>query len=149
MTFLDKVIADETSSGLLFISTTSAASIATSVPAPIAIPVLALVSAGASFMPSPTIATLPYSESKRTFSSLPSGNTFEIILLIPTCLPIALAVSSLSPVIITTETPILFRFSTACLLVSLTVSATAITPKNFLSAAKNKGVFPIPESSFA
>ena len=42
-------------------SPTSAASIAMSVPAPIAMPVSAVVSAGASFMPSPIIITLPYS----------------------------------------------------------------------------------------
>ena len=43
----------------LFISTTSAASMATSVPAPMAMPMSARVSAGASLMPSPTMATLP------------------------------------------------------------------------------------------
>ena len=54
-----KRTAPETSVSFEFIRTTSAESIATSVPAPIAIPVSALVSAGASLMPSPTIATLP------------------------------------------------------------------------------------------
>ena len=41
-----------------FISTTSELSIATSVPEPMAMPVSALTSAGASFTPSPTIATV-------------------------------------------------------------------------------------------
>ena len=41
----------------LFTSTTSADSTATSVPAPIAQPMSARVSAGASLMPSPTIIT--------------------------------------------------------------------------------------------
>ena len=45
----------------LFISTTSAASMATSVPAPIAMPISARVRAGASLIPSPTMATLPCS----------------------------------------------------------------------------------------
>ena len=51
--------APETSVSFEFIKTTSALSMATSVPAPIAMPMSALVSAGASLMPSPTMATLP------------------------------------------------------------------------------------------
>ena len=43
----------------LFESITSAESMATSVPAPIAIPISASARAGASFMPSPTMATSP------------------------------------------------------------------------------------------
>ena len=58
-------IAAGTSLNRLFISTTSAASIAISVPAPMAIPISALVSAGASLIPSPTIATFPFSFSLR------------------------------------------------------------------------------------
>src|SRR5437867_723264 len=50
----DKVI---TSRGSLRTSTIPADSIATSVPAPIAIPTSAVASAGASFTPSPTMAT--------------------------------------------------------------------------------------------
>ena len=50
--------ADATSFRLFFIKTTSAASTAMSVPAPIAMPVSALVRAGASLIPSPTMATL-------------------------------------------------------------------------------------------
>ena len=53
----------------LRINTTSAASIATSVPAPIAIPMSAEANAGASFMPSPTIATRPWVESSRIVCS--------------------------------------------------------------------------------
>ena len=53
-----------------------AASIATSVPAPIAMPTSARASAGASLTPSPTIATRrPASWSPRTFASLSSGST--------------------------------------------------------------------------
>ena len=47
-----------TSAGSERMSTTSAEPMATSVPAPIAMPTSARASAGASFMPSPTIATL-------------------------------------------------------------------------------------------
>ena len=46
-----------TSAGSDFIKTMSADSIATSVPAPIAIPTFARASAGASLMPSPTMTT--------------------------------------------------------------------------------------------
>ena len=95
-------IAAGTSIKLLFINTISAASIATSVPAPMAIPMSALVSAGASLMPSPTIATFPPDLSCLITSSLPSGKTPAITSSVPTCLLIALAVLSLSPVTITT-----------------------------------------------
>ncbi len=44
-------------------------------PAPIAMPTSALVSAGASFIPSPTMAVLPLAHSSRTTASLPSGRT--------------------------------------------------------------------------
>ena len=56
-------MAPTTSNGSLFISTMSALSIATSVPAPIAKPTSAWVKAGASFTPSPTIAALAMSGS--------------------------------------------------------------------------------------
>ena len=58
------------------ISTTSAELMATSVPAPMAIPTSARASAGASLMPSPTMATFsPASCSSRTFCSFWSGST--------------------------------------------------------------------------
>ena len=54
---------------------------AMSVPAPMAIPTFALVSAGASFMPSPTIPTLPFLDSFLITASLPSGfcNSFTAL----------------------------------------------------------------------
>src|SRR5699024_2463464 len=55
--FFDRSIKETTSFGLLLTSTTSAVFIATSVPAPIAIPKSAVASAGASLIPSPVIAT--------------------------------------------------------------------------------------------
>ena len=64
------------SSGSLFISTTLAVSIATSVPAPIAMPMSACASAGASLTPSPTIATsLPSACSCLTWPALSAGST--------------------------------------------------------------------------
>ena len=96
------LIAAATSLKQFFIITTSAASIATSVPAPIAIPISADVNAGASLIPSPTIITLPYFLRRCISFSLPSGRTPAITSLTPAIFPIALALLSLSPVIITT-----------------------------------------------
>ena len=72
----DNAIALGTPCRLPDISTTSAASIAMSVPVPMARPTSASAKAGASLIPSPTKATLPYcSLRRRTASTLPSGNT--------------------------------------------------------------------------
>ena len=115
---------------------------ATSVPAPMAIPISALVNAGASLIPSPTIATLPYCCNFRITLSLPSGSTPAITSSTPACAPMALAVLSLSPVSITTRMPIFRSSLTACLLSSFMVSATAIIPANLPFSEKNIGVFP-------
>ena len=137
-----KRIAAGTSDRLLFISTTSAASMATSAPAPMAIPISALVSAGASLMPSPTIITFPFFCNSRITLSFPPGSTPAITSSTPAFNPTALAVRSLSPVSITTCIPI-FRISRiACGLSSLMVSATAMIPQSSSSCAKNNGVFP-------
>ena len=123
-------------------STMSAASIATSVPAPMAMPVSARVSAGASLMPSPTIATLPNSFRRRISLSLPSGRTPAITSSTPAMRPIARAVRSLSPVSITTWIPIFCNCFMASALSSLMVSATAMMPRSVSSFAKNSGVLP-------
>ena len=135
-------IAAGTSISLFFISTISAASMATSVPAPIAIPISALVSAGASLIPSPTIATFPCSFNTLITSSFPSGKTPATTSSTPACLPIAFAVRSLSPVSITTCTPIFLSSKTALGLSSLITSATAIIPISSLPLPKNIGVLP-------
>ena len=91
--------------------TTSAASIAASDPrTPIAIPTSALASTGASFMPSPTNASVaPAGFSERncsTAETLSCGNNSERYSSIPRRDAISAATSSLSPVSITTrETP--------------------------------------------
>ena len=139
-------IAAGTSDNRLFISTTSAASTATSAPAPIAIPTSALVSAGASFIPSPTITTFPFFCSSRITLSLPSGSTPAITSSTPAFAPIAFAVRSLSPVSIATYMPIFCISFIACGLSSLIVSATAIIPQSSPLRAKNNGVFPSSES---
>ena len=135
-------IAAATSVRRLWMSTTSAASIATSVPAPMAIPTSARVSAGASLMPSPTIATFPASASWRMTCSLPSGFTPAMTRSTPASRPTACAVRSLSPVSITTRMPIPCSSRTAWGLSALMASATAITPRSLPSRAKNRGVLP-------
>ena len=70
----------------LFINTISADSIAMSVPAPMAMPTSARISAGASLIPSPTIATfLPWACNLRTCASFSCGNTSAITLSSPSC----------------------------------------------------------------
>ena len=138
-----------TSQSALFISTTSAESIATSVPAPIAMPVSALVSAGASLMPSPTIAVFPRSCRRRITASLPSGRTPAITSSTDACPPTAPAVRSLSPVSITTRMPISFSSSTASLLSALSVSETAMIPSTLSPHANRSGVLPSCASACA
>ena len=129
-----------------FISTTSAASMATSEPEPIAIPTLALVSAGASFTPSPAMATTPFAISSRITLSLSPGSTPAITSSTPACFPIASAVTGLSPVSITTLMPMLCSSSIPRGLSSLMVSATAIMPRSSSSRPKKSGVLPSFES---
>ena len=119
---------------------------ATSVPAPIAIPMSALVSAGASLIPSPTMATFPCSFRERITLSLPSGRTPAITSSTPACAPIAFAVRSLSPVSITTRIPMFCSSFIAWGLSSFITSATAIMPRSFPPFAKRSGVFPSPAS---
>ena len=70
---------------LTLIKTTSAASMATSVPVPIAIPTLAIARAGESLIPSPTIATrFPSSWSCFTLATLWEGRTSANTLVMPT-----------------------------------------------------------------
>eukprot|EP00238_Polyblepharides_amylifera_P010770 CAMPEP_0196584380 /NCGR_PEP_ID=MMETSP1081-20130531/46874_1 /TAXON_ID=36882 /ORGANISM="Pyramimonas amylifera, Strain CCMP720" /LENGTH=92 /DNA_ID=CAMNT_0041905563 /DNA_START=338 /DNA_END=616 /DNA_ORIENTATION=- len=89
-------------------STKSAASMATSVPAPMAIPTSAAARAGESFTPSPTIATprgspgwylqpMPF-WSSRTRAALPAGHTSASTIAMPSSWAMALAVPQLSPV---------------------------------------------------
>ena len=136
-------IAVGTSIKSLCINTISADSIATSVPVPIAIPISAWASAGASLMPSPTIATFfPSAWSAATCSALSSGSTSLKTRSIPTCFAIASAVRLLSPVIITTSMPILCSSAIAAALLAFKVSATAMIPANCSSIAMYIGVFP-------
>jgi hypothetical protein len=82
------------------------ASTATSVPAPMAIPMSAVASAGASFTPSPTIATFfPCACSSRTLDALSSGSTSAKTVSIPRSSATASATAWASPVSIATSMP--------------------------------------------
>ena len=127
-------------------STTSAESIAMSVPLPIAIPISARVSAGASFTPSPTIATFPNSESLAISPSFPLGSTSETTSSTHTCCAIALAVRELSPVSITTFRPIFFNSATPSFASAFTSSATAIMPASRSFLMNSNGVLPCSDN---
>ena len=137
------LIAIGTSNKSLLIKTISADSIATSVPLPIAIPISAWAKAGASFIPSPTMATnLPSSWSFLTSLDLSCGKTSAKTLSIPTWDAIAWAVFLLSPVIMATSIPISWSFLIAFALFSFSISATAIIPAILLFIAIYIGVLP-------
>jgi hypothetical protein len=110
-----------------FMISTSAASLAVSVPAPpIEKPMCAAASDGLSLMPSPTMPTWTSpADSSATSFCLSAGSSPARTSSMPTCWAMAWAVAWLSPVSITGRTPSAFSSATACLLVSLVVSATA------------------------
>src|SRR5665647_3262052 len=103
-----------TSRGSERIRTTSAVSMATSVPAPIATPMSAVARAGASLTPSPTMATRrPARCSSVTLSALSPGRTSAMTVSMPSWAAIRRAVASLSPVSMTTVMPRSCRSRTA------------------------------------
>ena len=107
----------------------SALSIAMSLPAPTATPTSALMSAGASLIPSPIISTfLPIFCKSLICSSFWSGKTSAITSSSCNFLCIAFAVIALSPVSIMVLIPSFLNSTIACSLVSFTVSATARIP---------------------
>src|SRR5579859_1480305 len=84
----------------------SAASMATSVPVPMARPTSAAARAGASLIPSPVMPTLrPSACSRWTSAALCSGSTSGSTRRTPVWRAIAAAVVALSPVSMTTSTP--------------------------------------------
>ena len=102
---------------------------AMSVPAPMAMPTSACIRAGASLMPSPTIATRwPWAWRARTCSAFSPGNTWARTLSIPTAEATARAVRSWSPVIITGSSPTALIRAMASRASSLTGSAMATRP---------------------
>ena len=88
------------------IRVTPAVLMATSVPQPMAMPTSAAARAGASLMPSPTIATVaPSSLSRLSSDALSCGKHSATTRSMPTLLATDVAVRELSPVIITVSTP--------------------------------------------
>ena len=122
-------MAAATPSRSLRISTISALSIAMSVPLLRAIPTSAAASAGASLIPSPTIAVfLCVAASEAIAFSLSCGRSSATASSILTVVAMALAVILLSPVNITVCTFISLSSATACVLVDFSMSATAMIP---------------------
>lgn len=130
-----------------FTSIMSAASIAMSVPVPIAIPTFACFNAGASFIPSPTNATYSFSCIFFIVFAFSSGSTSAITSSIPVCFAMYFAVNSLSPVSIIVLYPLFFSSCIACFESSLIVSATLIIPIISLFFDTSIVVFPSFSSS--
>src|SRR3990172_874433 len=128
---------------LSLISTRPPVSLATSEPEPRAMPRSAVARAGASLIPSPTMATMsPSALRRRMTSAFPSGRTFAMTRSMPTREAMALAVRSLSPVRRRILRPMSLRDRTAASDWGFTVSARARTPRNRPSTTRFITVFP-------
>ena len=115
-----------------------------------AMPTSAIASAGASFIPSPTIATFAPSFASFSITILfSSGNTSAITSSIPTLFATYLAVSELSPLKSTTLIFIFLSSLTAYAASSLRVSATASTPTAFELTAIKTTLLPCSAYSWA
>ena len=116
------------------VSVMSPACMAASVPVPIASPMFAWVSAGASLIPSPANATTVYFFCSSCIAwTFCSGSTCALISVIPTWFATACAVVWLSPVIMMTCSPCSWSSWIACLALFFILSATAIIPSSCLS----------------
>jgi hypothetical protein len=121
----------------------SAAQIATSVPAPTAMPRSAAASAGPSFTPSPTMAIrCPRACKSLMMAALAAGRIPAITSSTPTAAATARAVSSLSPVSRTGRRPRRRSPATAPGADGLTVSATASAPLTSPSQQTRTVVWP-------
>ena len=122
----DRAMASATASRSPLTIVRSDASRATSAPVPTAIPTSASASAGASFTPSPTIATRwPPCRSRRTSATLSSGSTSAMVRSTPTSAPTRSALRRLSPVSRVTVRPWSWNARIAAADEGFTVSATA------------------------
>ena len=139
--FLDIFMAVAIFAGSSSMRTISAASIAASEPrAPMAIPISALESTGASLIPSPTNASFSFSPlaamSFSTSSTLSPGRSSLLTSSTPSSLPTASATFFASPVSITTfSTPAALRPRMASFAFGLTTSDMRIYPAYFPSTA--------------
>ena len=131
------------SSGLLRTRTMSAVSTATSVPAPIAMPTSAWARAGASFTPSPVMATTnPLDWISFTLLAFSWGNTSAKYSSNPISSATHLATWRLSPVSIMVCIPMPFNFPMACLDSLRIISARATAAFTVPSTSTNTTVFP-------
>ena len=125
-------------------------SLATSVPEPMAMPRSARARAGASLMPSPTIATRrPSAWRRSTSATFWSGNTSASTRSIPTWRAIASAVRRLSPVRIAVSSPIRLSAATASRAWGFSVSAQATRPASAPSTATSIAVLPSDSSAWS
>jgi len=132
--------------GSLSRSTMLPASLAACVPLFIATPTSACARAGASFVPSPIMATsLPPRCSRRMYSSLSSGLASAIKSSTPAFSAIYFAVRGLSPVTITVLTPILRRRSKRSRIPVLMISCNSMTPMTRSFSQTTSGVPPFSE----
>ena len=121
----------------------SEASMATSLPLPIARPRSAWASAAASLTPSPTMATTrPSLCSRLTTSTLSEGRTSEMTSSMPTSAATDWAARALSPVSRTGDRLSWRRSATASADVSFTLSATTRSPRISPSQPTHTGVRP-------
>ncbi len=139
-----------TSLRLPLISTIEPAFAATSVPVPSAMPMSAAARAGASLAPSPTMATTPPLFLNLSICScLPPGSTPATTSFIPAFSATARAVASLSPVTMTTFTPLETSFCTASAESSFMASAAAKTADGTPSTVITTAVLPSRSNSDA
>ena len=121
----------------------SLASMAMSVPFGIETPTSAWARAGASLIPSPTIATtLPALCSARISLTFSCGSTWATTRLIPVAFATASAVDCRSPLSSTTSIPRFASSSTASRDEGLTASSTTMIPATLPSIATNSSVLP-------
>ena len=127
-----------------FMMSTSAASMAMSVPAaPMAKPISACASAGASLMPSPVMAVTPYWLCRAKMAcSLSSGSKLPRASSMPAWAATALAVAWLSPVSMTVRTPKSCSCASAVCELALMRSATANSASTWVSLASKLRVRP-------
>ena len=119
------------------------ASLAAVVPVFIATPTSAWASAGASFVPSPVIATIrPFACSSLISAIFASGVASARKSSTPASCAITAAVTRLSPVIMTVRIPIFRSSSKRSLMPPLTMSLRWTTPSAKLSRATTSGVPP-------
>ena len=123
-------------------SVMSAASAATSVPVPMAIPRSAVTSAGASFTPSPAMATTsPACISSRTTRDLSSGKTSLTTSSMPSVAATACAGPAASPVSMIGRRPSSRSMPMACALSGRTMSFTSMRPASCPSTVTRTVVF--------